>query len=314
MQFCEDGVYFHSVPKWAAFLLNCGFLSSWVTAGARRISIISMPCDSAAAGLVTLGAMRHRLSVTAADDSSSHFLRLENLASHSPPGPFLRHQSQKGLFVFDKRDGQGNLWAKRENSSTRIMVIPSNAKAWRIDGEPPVEALDGHELRHREYYERLIDSASPVVESNFTRSDSTICLAGRVAGETATRAMLARVRFQRGDLPIELPTLLAVHDWSPKTVSRVTFFNSRTNQLDRGTSARLVIADGDAAFLRIVDADQFRQSDVIGVIHRTIERDRLESVGRKLADMTQWYVSDTEMLDRLQHAPPGIAIVTMRHR
>ena len=96
--------------------------------------------------------------------------------------------------------------------------------------------------------------------------------------------------------------------------SRVTFFNSRARQLDRNTgSTSLVVADGDSAFLRAIDAREFQQSDVVGVIHRTVERDRLESIGTKLADLSQWYVPDGNVLDPVPQ-PRGITVSVLQGR
>ena len=46
-----------------------------------------MPCESAAAGLVALGAMRRRLAVDDANDSLAHFQRIERLAGHKEVRP-----------------------------------------------------------------------------------------------------------------------------------------------------------------------------------------------------------------------------------
>ena len=80
--------------------------------------------------------------------------------------------------------------------------------------------------------------------------------------------------------------------------------------LDRNTGlTRLVVADGDAAFLKVVDAKEFASSDVIGVVHRTIARENLEAIGIKLSSLRQWYVPDptTEPL-----LPAGITVLTLR--
>jgi len=85
---------------------------------------------------------------------------------------------------------------------------------------------------------------------------------------------LAALRFESHGHIADLGQLLTVHRWSPDTVSRVTFFNSRTSQLDRSAGATdLVVADGDLAFLKVLEAPEFRHSDVVGVIHRAVERD-----------------------------------------
>jgi hypothetical protein len=58
---------------WVDFLIKLGFGWPSGTARARRISLVSMPCDSAGAGLVTLGAMIRDLGNSAANDSDGHY-------------------------------------------------------------------------------------------------------------------------------------------------------------------------------------------------------------------------------------------------
>jgi hypothetical protein len=146
----------------------------------------------------------------------------------------------------------------------------------------------GAGLPYRRFYEDLIEGAAAPLEPNLARSDSAICLASRVAGESVSRAAFSAIRFECQNSMANLAGLLTVHRWSPETVSRVTFFNSRTQQLDRDAGfTSLVVADGDTAFLRAVDAPEFRQSDIVGVVHRAVERDRLESIGTKLASLSQ---------------------------
>jgi hypothetical protein len=129
------------------------------------------------------------------------------------------------------------------------------------------------------------------------------------------RAVNSVVRFACGESEADLSELLTVHSWSPGTVSRVTFFNSRTQHLDRSVGfTSLVVADGDTAFLRALDAPEFARSDIIGVIHRTIERDRLEAIGTKLADLAQWYVADAEAFNRVSTPPAGITISVLQRR
>ena len=77
----------------------------------------------------------------------------------------------------------------------------------------------------------------------------------------------------------------------------------------------MVVADGDTAFLRAIEAPEFRDSDVVGVIHRTVERDRLESIGTKLAELSQqWYAPDAETLEHISPTPTGITVSALKRR
>lgn len=324
VQFSEANGSWQVVPHWAGFLFNCGLTFGAMT-GVRRVSLLSMPCESAAAGLVTLGAMCRRLAMDDAHDSRAHFHRIERLAMEHEIPTLLRHETYTGRFQLERRGPAGFIWVRSEtaggagstfrNKVTRIAILPANANAWRLDGEAPVQAVQGAELSHSPLYEELLGNACKPLRSNFARSDSGICYAGRLAGESVSKSMLQKIRLQTTDCEADLARLLTVHRWSPGTISRVTFFNTRTGEFDRNTGlTRLVIADGDASFLKVIEAPEFRQSDVVAVLHRAVDRERLEAVGFKVADLAQWYAPDTELPEHLPQIPSGITILTLRRR
>lgn len=60
MLFPEQDSEWRTVQPWMDFLNQFGYGWRLETTGPRRILLISMPCDSAAAGLVALGAMVRR--------------------------------------------------------------------------------------------------------------------------------------------------------------------------------------------------------------------------------------------------------------
>ena len=323
MRFSEANGPWQAIPPWAVYLMRYGF--SWgAGCGRRRIGIISMPCDSAGAGLVALGAIRYRLTLAEANDALAHFERIQALAVRQDGETCLRHQSMRGGFRLDGKDQRGWVWARHEqttaadrftrNGPLRVAIHAENANDWRLEGEAPAETVRGSRLPHRRFHEELIEGAALPLEPNLARSDSAICFAGRLTGESASRSALSTIRLECHDHVADLAELLTVRRWSPDTVSRVTFFNSRTRQFDRNTNrTSLVVADGDSAFLRAIDAREFKQSDVVGVIHRTVERDRLESIGTKLADLSQWYMPDGKTLDPFP-PPPGITVSVLQGR
>src|SRR6202043_2958558 len=107
---------------------------------------------------------------------------------------------------------------------------------------------------------------------------------------------MGSIRFACGGREHGLADLLTIDDWSDSNpVSRISFYNSRTGRLDRfGCSPSLVVADGDSGFLRVLDEQRFQNSDVIGVVERTLEHDRLESVGNKMTALRRWYGGQAE--------------------
>ena len=93
----------------------------------------------------------------------------------------------------------------------------------------------------------------------------------------------------------------------------MAFFNVRTGPFNSRTSeAALVVADGDASFLKVLAQREFQLSDVIGVVHRTTDRDNLEVVGNRMVDLRQWYTEDVETSAQIGTTPRGIGIVVLR--
>src|SRR5262245_36921225 len=97
MRFSEADGPWQPVPSCARYLIHCGV--AWANGhGRRKIGIVCMPGESAAAGFVTLGAIRYRLTRADANDALSHFERIQRLAARPDGETCLRHQSLKGRF------------------------------------------------------------------------------------------------------------------------------------------------------------------------------------------------------------------------
>lgn len=315
MKFSEAHDPWRSVPEWASFLIEFGFAWLSATLDARRIALVSMPSDSAAAGLIALGAMRKCLELDDASDVGSHYQRLLDIARARPKGVYLRHGNKTDRFVFDGFDENGNPIVKNVTVkwSQRITITRSMAMNWRISGEAPVTVLNGQQVPNSQFYTQLVRNGGEIKPPNLSQSHSQICLAGRGIGEARTRDFMMNIRFANDGCEADLSQLLTVQGWMPGTVSRVMFYNARTEEFDRRHGKpQVVIADGDTSFLRVVDGKDFDHSDVVGVIHRTMERDRLEAIGTKLENLRQWY--DYSGLDGLPQAPRGIGICVLKRR
>jgi hypothetical protein len=194
-------------------------------------------------------------------------------------------------------------------------LVSNYARDWSIDGQPAINSDTRLASLGAAPYENVVDGASPLPE-NLSRSFSGLCLAGRSRGKSSSREMMGSVRFTCGGNEHGLADLLTIDDWSTSNpVSRVSFYNSRTRRLDRfGCSPSLVVADGDSGFLRVLDEQRFQNSDVIGVVERTLEHERLESVGNKMATLRRWYEVDVESARRADSAPNGITVTTLVRR
>lgn len=304
-----------SIPDWASCLIEFGYAWLDQPRESRKIAVISMPSDSAAAGLVTLGLMRRCLELDDANDTSLHYERLLALAQTRLGDVTLRHNVWNGVFVFDELDQNGVLWVSKLNANDnfRSTITRRSAVRWRVHGEGPVALLTGQEVPHAHLYTHLVHHGGAIKPENLSESYSKVCLAGRGTGENPTRAMMASVRFRHNGMEANLCELLTVQGWLPGTISRTLFYNTRNRQFDRKVGQpQIVIADGDASFLHVVDRTYFEPSDVIGVIHRTVERDRLEAIGNKLESKRQWY--DQLVVDGPPTLARGIGIYMLKKR
>ncbi|MBX3743225.1 MAG: hypothetical protein KF712_19730 [Akkermansiaceae bacterium] len=154
-------------------------------------------------------------------------------------------------------------------------------------------------------YQGLVEGAR-ILPGNLRQSYSGLVLAGRAAGESETRRIYDTTYFSDGDETYTVAELLSIKGWSDATISRTAFHNIRNDRLDhQGAKAELVVADGDASFLNALDS--FRESDVIGVIDRTSDRDRLEAIGLKLTALRERYQPDTQSSGLPPLAVPGIS-------
>src|SRR5215469_3084580 len=161
MEFSEANGPWRTVPSWATFLVELGF--AWVTSGPqmRHIAVVSMPSDSAAAGLISLGAMRKCLELGESNDLDNHFRRIASLAQRKIPGVLLRHASMPGKFVIDEVDAEGRIWVRKQStqrhrSYQRMTLSRSSSLSWQFDGEAPVAILHGLQIPNADLYFHLV--------------------------------------------------------------------------------------------------------------------------------------------------------------
>jgi hypothetical protein len=336
LEFSEGNSVWSPVPKWADFLLQLGYKWPASTPTERRIALVSMPCDSAAAGLITLGATVRDLGNPNANNLDRHYDVLLQYARqfleacqpctlkacdpeasgcgyHSEVTGRVRSvESPRGTYQVSSRTDFANRQIAFARNGMTVWPKPQYATEWYIDGEPAPQLLASQGELQTAPYLQLIEGVT-VLPANANKSYSGLCLAGRSAGEAPTRAACAAVSFRNGMASYLLPELLTIHGWSDCNVSRVTFFNALTERQDRlQATPALVIADGDGSFLKALARSEFRQSDVIGVIHRTMERDKLEAVGNKMLHLAQWYTQDAAFRSQLPPLPRGITLSVLR--
>jgi hypothetical protein len=337
IEFSEGGDNWMPMPEWAGFCVELGY--RWCHAPhapnqprPRRICLLSMPADSAAAGLVALGALRADLEKPDANDVADHYARIKTLANKRDSKTLLKRRRN----VANQQGWERNKWRldghfpcgtpiaieildrpHRHDRSTnrRVGISCEQACNWCIDGEPPIRAGSEASIPYSPIYASLIADAQDVQPTNLATSHSCLCFAGRKAGESAARATIASIGLRSSNSQADLSALLTIASWSPTTASRMTFYNTRTGSLDRPhASLRLVIADGDAAFLEALDKPEFQAADVIGVAHRISDRPRLEALVDKLEALRQWFQVDPEPRGNARPRPAGISMLSLTER
>lgn len=314
--FVEVGEEWSPIPHWAAFLLSYGYL--WrPDCAKRKISLISMPCDSAGALLVALGAMRSRLEQQQANDLGRHHARLNHLpALPERQRPQLRHIHRKGLFEFHGSDASGTVWLRKVGSedNERLAILDANIADWMFDGEPPVKARQGAPLAHFDLLQSLVPNSGEIRKVNLSWSDSAICLAGRISGKAATKTVGDAVLFSYGADRASLSELVGVQGWHDGETSRLQFFNAHTSAFDREVGRpELLVADGHGAFLRTIDHPSFTTSDVIAILPRTVDYELSERIADKLSSLSQWFDKEVDESGRAA-LPPGTAVAVLTAR
>lgn len=315
MHFAEAKEQLQDIPPWAGFLLRFGYLWPPRESTGRRIALVSMPCDSAAAGLIALGMMLKYLEDPDANDTNLHLQRIRKeqdailIYRHRPKWKFRYCGQDNG------HDKIIQIKKERKDTSSGPVCMILRPEDICFQGEPFPQVINSHALPHATIYRKLMNQNSAILESNLRTTFSGVCLAGRSMGENKTREIMSDIRFKSDSVTVGLDQLLSVHEWHNEKISRLSFFNSRTKKRDRATaSPLLVVADGDGAFLEVLDHKIFSQSDVIATIDRTMERERLEKIRDKITSMSQWYLPDEILPDALPSRPHGISISSWKKR
>ena len=341
MYFVESDTEFQTVPRWAEFLIRFGYCWRLADPSRRRIAVVSMPCNSAAAGLLTLGAMIKDLECPTANNREQHYDSLLRFAHQylecckpcklDPCDPAVKEcgylKRAEGLL---KKEGQPavnyEVSSQTDFEERALTVVPTNkrnltwkptpesALRWHVRGEPPLQISLGEGPLHEAPYRQILGAGS-ILDENLSTSYSGLCFANRASGAIESKCACEEIWFSGIEGDFNLAELLTIQGWSDYGISRVARFNPRTGRIDHGSQMpSLVVADGDGSFHTVAAKPEFQQSDIIGVMDRTIERERLEAVGSKIASLSQWYEPDEGFLSEVSEIPRGISIVVMKRR
>jgi 6,7-dimethyl-8-ribityllumazine synthase len=129
-------------------------------------------------------------------------------------------------------------------------------------------------------------------KKNRWRNALIAALAGGAAGQTAMQGELATFQFGTHDRK-SLASLLPINGWDDGAteLSRLVYFNTRGKGAfgQPINTPNLVIADGMDAFASVLSEKKLKSADVIALVCRIHERDKMEEFGALLEAQSQWY-------------------------
>lgn len=328
MQYFEVHALHDAVPAWAAAALGLGYRWRLSGSNARRIGLLSMPCESEAAGLIALGALRSDLERTTANNVDTHFDLLLRACRERVSARMRREDSSEEL-SWDVRNAvddtrwrfvtyNGDLDAivlelathrsavKRKgkripnpNGVCSSYIMRENAIGWQLRDCPlPQLPPDGKALELSAYSD-LPSCVGPVLAENLRRSYDGLVLVGQGAARDSTYMQkFYAVGFASADRRLPLGDLLTLHHSERKYIRRLRFLNERAHQDEAAYAAWLVVADGISALL--CAEKLFPASDIIGVCNRDASVEAVLQLKDWLNNIVRYY-TDTDT----SHCLPG---------
>lgn len=341
MLYFEGKVLFDTVPAWAASALSLGYRWRQNGGDARRIGLLSMPCESEAAGLIALGALRSDLERATANHVDTHFdlllracrERVAALRSGGEPSGQsswdVRNVVEDTCWRFaadndspDKivlEDSRHRLHVKRggklipnPNGPCRRYITRESAHGWQLHNLPLPQVTAGGLALERSVYSALPGCNGPILEDNLRRSYDGLVLVGQgAARDTTYMHKLYAVGFVSDERRLPLGELLTLHHVERKYIRRLRFVNERA-QDDSGHEAWLVVADGIPALLAAERL--FPASDIIGVCNREAATDTIDQLRDRLNGIIRYY-SDMGTDSCLPGAlPEGVLLRVLQRR
>jgi hypothetical protein len=227
----------------------------------------------------------------------------------------VRHITRGFFRVWQSSLPEKRLIAVNERKNYTMQVDSRRATDWQIDGEPPPLSTKGEGALAEATYASIADGAQ-LIQANLRSSYSGLCLAGRSSGASPTREAYDAIRIRVPNGEFSLANVLTIQSWSsPRAISRLNYFNTRTCVPDRNLATpALVIADGAQSFLRVVSRKEFQSSDVVAVIDLSLDREALEPVSHKVQSLRQWYEEDPDVAVGLPAPPRGLRVLGLRGR
>lgn len=342
MQYFEGNVLYEAVPGWVAAALRLGYRWRQNGGQGRRIGLLSMPCESEAAGIITLGALRSDLERTTANHLDTYFdcllqSCLERVAVRAHPVGYpedhswdVRNVVDDTNWRFDFYDSEQDAIAlvnaayrpviKRNgrsipnpNGACSSYIMRDNVICWQLGGSPlPQLPTDGKAL-DSSAYSNLPGCCGQILEENLLRSYDGLVLVGQgAARDSAYVRKFYTAGFVSADRQLPLGDLLTLHHGERNYIQRLRFLNERAHHGAGVQAARLVVADGISALL--CAEKLFPASDIIGVCSRDASVEAVLQLKVWLNDTVRYY-TDAETSHYLSgEMPAGMLLRVLQRR
>jgi hypothetical protein len=317
--FVEGDQFARPIPSWVRAMIELGLQWPSDSDRNRRISFVSMPCDSGAFGLISLGLMMRDLGRKQASDISLHHQRVvdyarrylrQNAAGAAPPAggqlsgilKLIPKDPDKKPVKYQivgvtsgpqpiVRVRQHQAKSKLNGSELAETNVTVNISArLSIEGAPlPEVRMVDHEIDTTPYLAICPDLS--IEPANLKQSYTGLAIVGRTQGERATRQVLGEQRFNMNEKSYSLDEILRVQQWSDVTATRAQFLSARGDlkQLVVGTAPEILVIDGLQAFLKVIAREEFRYSDVVVVYSRACDRALLEELTGQIEQLLNYY-------------------------
>lgn len=304
--YTENGKSYSRIPEWVESMIRLGY--EWRRdriPWKGRVCFVSMPCKSAAAALIVLGALRKDLEKKDADNINGHFeslCRARDAFCNSPEmyDGYVRDDRNKkwkflyredgSLFVEDanykevvKRKGR---MVQNPNGPGRRSITKYSATDWRLEGDAVIEIKEASTGLNKTDYKGIPGCTGLIDENNLRRSYKGLLFVGDgKEKDSIYMRNIYDVKFGGNGQQVSLGDLLTIHP-SSNGVTRANFCNYSKVEF-QSKDYYLVVADGHSAILKALT--HFSNSDIIGIYSRDDTVDGLMNIANRLGEIGRYY-------------------------
>lgn len=343
MKFFEENTIWDKFPHWVRISIDLGYKWRMSTQDKRRITFISMPCDTPTAGLIALGAIRADLSNSEANNTDGHFKsiiqacteslnkRTSDITDNQNERPWdIRNTQDDTTWLFAECNSHAGIvyvkdsgyrpFVKRKGKKVAnpsgqctSSIFPHNALRWQLKDHPlPVAESNSQFPLDKELYNDLGRFDSEILDTNLYTSYDGIILVTKSASEHSNyMKKLALTGFIRNDNSYVLPELLTISSDQKHHLMRLRVISETKLEPETHAHSKLIIADGVNAFINA--ESKYPASDIIAILNRSGSPDSLEQLKDWVTSKERYY-SKSRQNDLSEESIPKEILVRVLER